>query len=158
MPLDSCKRHVEKGKMKNLAADASGLHSESETTFDGRCSSARHLHNPGNAEAFDLIQAASSSTAKAIAALSASATTATAQRRLLAIQLCLTSVTGLLEISESLLQDIGEPTPYQQASSWQRLSEDAKGAGRAAYKAVLILADPVANHTSDLAPRVQRLN
>lgn len=117
-----------------------------------------HPRSSARREACLQIQAASKAAAKAIAALAGQAANATAQRQLSAIQLCLTSVTGLLEITETLLVDKSEPTPYEKALGWQRLSEDAKGAGRAAYRAVLILADPNGDHSGDVGQSGRHFN
>ena len=63
-----------------------------------------------------------------------------------AIQLCMTSVGGLLEITDALVRpSVIAPTPLERALSWKQLAEDAKCAGRAAYRAVLILTDPSAD-------------
>lgn len=65
-----------------------------------------------------------------------------------AIQLCMTSVGGLLEITDALVRPTTvAPTPLERALSWKQLAEDAKCAGRAAYRAVLILTDPAASAT-----------
>lgn len=59
-----------------------------------------------------------------------------------AVHFCLTSANALLEISQTLLRQSSQLTPQEQERSWKRLAEDAKVAGRAAYRAVLILSDP----------------
>lgn len=59
-----------------------------------------------------------------------------------AVHFCLTSARSLLEISRTLLRQSMELSPQEQESSWKQLAEDAKLAGRAAYRAVLILSDP----------------
>lgn len=59
-----------------------------------------------------------------------------------AVHFCLTSAHALLEISQTLLRQSNQLSPQEQERSWKRLAEDAKVAGRAAYRAVLILSDP----------------
>jgi hypothetical protein len=59
-----------------------------------------------------------------------------------AVHFCLTSAQALLEISQTLLHQADHLTPVERERSWKRLAEDAKVAGRAAYRAVLILSDP----------------
>lgn len=126
----------------------------------------RCADNASREEASVLIQAAAMALQEAMAAvreqadapaLSTSSTAATAGTEITrsemdAIQLCMTSVGGLLEITNALVRPSAiAPTPLERALSWKQLAEDAKGAGRAAYRAVLILTDPSAN-----APDAQR--
>lgn len=59
-----------------------------------------------------------------------------------AVHFCLTSAQALLEISRTLLRQSAALSPQEQERSWKQLAEDAKLAGRAAYRAVLILSDP----------------
>jgi len=59
-----------------------------------------------------------------------------------AVHFCLTSAHALLEISQTLLRQSTQLSPQEQERTWKRLAEDAKVAGRAAYRAVLILSDP----------------
>ena len=59
-----------------------------------------------------------------------------------AVHFCLTSVTALLEITQTLITTPLSPSPQELERDWTRLAEDAKMAGRAAYRAVLILSDP----------------
>lgn len=113
-------------------------------------------------EASALIQAAASALQDAMAAVRdqagsrafATAGTEITRSEMDAIQLCMTSVSGLLEITDALVRPTAiAPTPLERALSWKQLAEDAKRAGRAAYRAVLILTDPSAN-----APEAQRLS
>lgn len=59
-----------------------------------------------------------------------------------AVHFCLTSAQALLEISRTMLRQPLQMSPHDQERSWKQLAEDAKLAGRAAYRAVLILSDP----------------
>ena len=60
-----------------------------------------------------------------------------------AVHFCLTSAQSLLEISKTLMQQQGVLSPVEQERHWKALAEEAKLAGRAAYRAVLILSDPL---------------
>jgi FAD/FMN-containing dehydrogenase len=123
----------------------------------------RCADNASREEASALIQAAALALQDAMAAvreqtgshaLSTATTAGTEITRseMDAIELCMTSVGGLLEITNALVRPTSvAPTPLERALSWKQLAEDAKGAGRAAYRAVLILTDPSAN-----APDAQR--
>lgn len=66
-----------------------------------------------------------------------------------AVHFCLTSAQALLEISKTLTQRQILRSPQDQERHWKALAEEAKLAGRAAYRAVLILSDP----SSANAPR-----
>lgn len=66
------------------------------------------------------------------------------RRRLAAIHLCLSSATGLLEASETILKQRDGSTPAPCGQTLLRLSDDAEIAGRAAHRAALILADLLA--------------
>lgn len=59
-----------------------------------------------------------------------------------AVHFCLTSVTALLEITQTLLTESASISPQARERKWKNLAEEAKVAGRAAYRAVLILSDP----------------
>jgi hypothetical protein len=59
-----------------------------------------------------------------------------------AVHFCLTSAQALLEISKTLMQNQAARSPHEQERHWKMLAEEAKLAGRAAYRAVLILSDP----------------
>lgn len=59
-----------------------------------------------------------------------------------AVHFCLTSAQALLEISKTLMQRQALRSPQDQERHWKALAEEAKLAGRAAYRAVLILSDP----------------
>ena len=120
----------------------------------------RCADNASREEASALIQAAALALQDAMAAVReqagpgefAAAGTEITRSEMDAIQLCMTSVGGLLEITNALVRPTTvAPTPLERALSWKQLAEDAKGAGRAAYRAVLILTDPSAN-----APDTQR--
>ena len=105
-------------------------------------------------EASALIQAAALALQEAMAAVReqagsnefVAAGTEITRSEMDAIQLCMTSVGGLLEITDALVRpSVIAPTPLERALSWKQLAEDAKCAGRAAYRAVLILTDPSAD-------------
>lgn len=59
-----------------------------------------------------------------------------------AAHLCLTSACALLDVSQILLEPGHQETPEEQAHLWNELMGHTKIAGRAAYRAALILADP----------------
>lgn len=59
-----------------------------------------------------------------------------------AVHFCLRSATALLDVSYSLLHQDDAQTPQQHEQHWKRLVVDTKTAGRAAYRAALILTDP----------------
>ncbi|MET0543531.1 MAG: hypothetical protein ABWZ88_17450 [Variovorax sp.] len=59
-----------------------------------------------------------------------------------AIHFCLTSASALLDVSQTLLRQPPNPSPQDQAREWKALISHTKVAGRAAYRAALILADP----------------
>lgn len=59
-----------------------------------------------------------------------------------AVHFCLTSAQALLEISKTLVRHQAVLSPLEQERHWKALAEEAKLAGRAAYRAVLILSDP----------------
>lgn len=61
---------------------------------------------------------------------------------LAAIQLCLTSSMAMLAICQSLLERTPDQTPLKREHQWKKLASDAKTAGRAAYRAALVLSDP----------------
>ncbi len=67
-----------------------------------------------------------------------------------AVHFCLTSAQALLEISKTLMQRQIALSPREQELHWKALAEEAKLAGRAAYRAVLILSDPSSVHTTRL--------
>lgn len=58
-----------------------------------------------------------------------------------AIYFCLRSAAALLDVSQALLQQPANPSPRQRAQQSKRLVADTKSAGRAAYRAALILTD-----------------
>jgi hypothetical protein len=62
-----------------------------------------------------------------------------------AVHFCLTSAQALLEISKTLVQREVALSPIEQERHWKALAEEAKLAGRAAYRAVLILSDPTSS-------------
>jgi len=66
-----------------------------------------------------------------------------------AVHFCLTSAEALLEISRTLLAQPALRSPQENERHWKALSEDAKLAGRAAYRAVLILSDPASSRGRD---------
>ena len=58
-----------------------------------------------------------------------------------AIHFCLTSAGALLDVSQTLLNQPESPSPVEQERQWKTLISHTKIAGRAAYRAALILAD-----------------
>jgi len=58
-----------------------------------------------------------------------------------AIHFCLRSATALLDVSQQLLRPPADPSPQQQEYQLKRLVAHTKTAGRAAYRAALILMD-----------------
>lgn len=61
------------------------------------------------------------------------------------IHLCLTSSMAMLAICHSLIEQPAIQSPRERERRWKKLASDAKTAGRAAYRAALVLADPAAN-------------
>lgn len=61
---------------------------------------------------------------------------------LAAIQFCLMSSLATLAICHSLLEQNSHQTPLERERQWKKLASDAKTAGRAAYRAALVLSDP----------------
>ena len=59
-----------------------------------------------------------------------------------AMRFCLTSSLSLLGITRRLLQPERPMTPVERARAWTELAEETKTAGRSAYRAALVLADP----------------
>lgn len=59
-----------------------------------------------------------------------------------AIHCCLISVSALMEVIHALVNHSHSPTPFQSARESKSLNELAKTAGRAAYRAGLLLTDP----------------
>jgi hypothetical protein len=59
-----------------------------------------------------------------------------------AAQFCLLSAAALLGVTQLLLNRSDEPSPSERLQDWNDLSELTKEAGRSAYRAALILADP----------------
>jgi PAS domain S-box-containing protein len=58
---------------------------------------------------------------------------------------CLESSISLLEVVHTLIDEPdAQVTAYQQESRWNKLAVDTKTAGRAAYRAALVLLDPLA--------------
>jgi hypothetical protein len=64
-----------------------------------------------------------------------------ARPELVALYLCLTSTSHLLDISRSLLQKATADSPHERLRRNNRLVDDAKEAGRAAYRAALVMSD-----------------
>jgi len=58
-----------------------------------------------------------------------------------AIQFCLHSAAALLDVSQALMQSPSNPSPERRAADLKRLVAHTKTAGRAAYRAALILTD-----------------
>lgn len=68
-----------------------------------------------------------------------------------ATNFCLTAAASLLSIAHSLLgQPVGQ-APEERAQRWRQFADDTKVAGRAAYRAALVLSDP-ASLKADEAP------
>ncbi|MDM0117591.1 hypothetical protein QTI66_36375 [Variovorax sp. J22R133] len=67
-----------------------------------------------------------------------------------AVKFCLTSAASLLAIAHSLLDDTSPLSCAQRERIWKDLAEDSKIAGRAAYRAALILSDPNASANDDV--------
>lgn len=59
-----------------------------------------------------------------------------------ALYLCLVSAGALLEVSHSLMNRAEDPSPQEREREWDTLAAHTKIAGRSAYRAALILADP----------------
>lgn len=59
-----------------------------------------------------------------------------------AAQFCLLSASALLGVTQLLLNRTDAPSPSERLQDWNDLSELTKEAGRSAYRAALILADP----------------
>lgn len=68
-----------------------------------------------------------------------------ARPTLSAINFCLTAASSLLSIVHSLLGPTGV-APAERARRWSQFAEDTKVAGRAAYRAALVLSDPASAH------------
>lgn len=62
-----------------------------------------------------------------------------------AMHFCLTASSALLGITRELLHSAQYMTPLQRERAWKQLAADTKIAGRAAYRAALVLADPLAD-------------
>ncbi|RZL65224.1 MAG: hypothetical protein EOP81_05020 [Variovorax sp.] len=59
-----------------------------------------------------------------------------------AVHFCLTSACALLDVSQTLLNSPIDPSPHERERQWKQLVAHTKTAGRSAYRAALILADP----------------
>ncbi len=59
-----------------------------------------------------------------------------------ALHFCLVSASALLGVSQTLLDRQVAPSPADREREWNALANHAKIAGRSAYRAALILADP----------------
>lgn len=59
-----------------------------------------------------------------------------------ALHFCLVSASALLDVSQSLMNRPVDPSPQEQEHAWKTLATYTKIAGRSAYRAALILADP----------------
>ncbi len=62
-----------------------------------------------------------------------------------AMHFCLTASSALLNITHELLHAAQHMTPLERQQAWKQLAADTKVAGRAAYRAALVLADPSAD-------------
>lgn len=58
-----------------------------------------------------------------------------------AIHFCLTSARSLLDVAQTLMMTEGQPSPRERERRWDSLVTHTKKAGRAAYRAALVLAD-----------------
>ncbi|OUM04422.1 hypothetical protein A8M77_01580 [Variovorax sp. JS1663] len=65
-----------------------------------------------------------------------------------ALSFCLTSVLSLLAIAHSLVDQPEVLSPVERDQLWKKLAAETKMAGRAAYRAALILSDPGAERSS----------
>jgi hypothetical protein len=65
-----------------------------------------------------------------------------------ALSFCLTSALSLLAIAHSLVDQPEVLSPVERDRLWKKLAAETKMAGRAAYRAALILSDPGAEHDS----------
>ena len=59
-----------------------------------------------------------------------------------ALSFCLTSAISLLAIAHSLIDQPTALSPVEREQLWKKLAAETKVAGRAAYRAALILSDP----------------
>lgn len=64
-----------------------------------------------------------------------------------ALHFCLTSSMAMLAICHSLVDQPPNQSPSERERRWKKLASDAKTAGRAAYRAALVLSDPAANES-----------
>ena len=67
-----------------------------------------------------------------------------------ALSFCLTSAISLLAIAHSLVDQPEVLSPVERDQLWKKLAAETKVAGRAAYRAALILSDPGAEQGSYL--------
>lgn len=58
-----------------------------------------------------------------------------------AVHLCLTSATALLDVAQTLLNRTTTLSPEEREQEWNALVDYTKRAGRAAYRAALVLTD-----------------
>lgn len=58
-----------------------------------------------------------------------------------AIHFCLTSARSLLDVAQTLMMTEGQASPRERERRWDTLVTHTKKAGRAAYRAALVLAD-----------------
>lgn len=63
-----------------------------------------------------------------------------------ALSFCLTSAISLLAIAHSLVDQPDVLSPIERDQLWKKLAAETKVAGRAAYRAALILSDPGAEN------------
>jgi hypothetical protein len=63
-----------------------------------------------------------------------------------ALSFCLTSAISLLAIAHSLVDQPDVLSPVERDQLWKKLAAETKVAGRAAYRAALILSDPGAEN------------
>lgn len=61
-----------------------------------------------------------------------------------ALSFCLTSAISVLAIAHSLIDQPDTLSPVERDQLWKKLAAETKVAGRAAYRAALILSDPCA--------------
>ena len=66
-----------------------------------------------------------------------------------AMRFCLTASSALLGITHELLHSTEVKDPAERERAWKQLGADTKIAGRAAYRASLVLADPLANREGE---------
>jgi hypothetical protein len=70
-----------------------------------------------------------------------------------AVNFCLTATVSLLSIAHTLLGQPNTMPPGLRAQTWKQLADDTKVAGRAAYRAALVLSDPASLKADEVPER-----